>query len=235
MDKIAVGESIELSYLIDYIAKIELDIFTSLMHGSIEYLTSRAIKVKEAYKIPMSSDYAYHELWNDVFGPKYGMAPEPPYGGVRISMNLPNKTAVELWLATLADQDVADRLRKFMDKHDKKGFASIILPHEIVVTSGIPDELKPIVNARKIILANMEPYYILLEMFNVGFLNKWNTKFCLDERLETIPVSLRPYFDIDSQSTLDDIRQQAKRFGVQVEMNDDDELDDELDEDEETT
>lgn len=210
MERIAKGEKIDVEQVIDDIAKIEASIYESIMHGSTEYLTTRSIKVKDAYAKPESSDYANYELWEEVFAPKYGHAGEPPYLGVRISMELPNKTVVNSWLDSLSDQIVADRFRKYMESRNRKGIASLILPYDVVVTSGIPDELKPIVNARKIIFANMEQFYIYLEMFNLGKINKWLTKLCLDDRLEYIREDIRPFYDPHYQARLDELRSSAK-------------------------
>lgn len=231
MELIAKGEQVDIVELMDHIANHEADIFTSIMHGSVDYLTSRNIKIKEAYKLPMSSDYAHHVLWQEVFADKYGQAPEPPYTGVRISMNLANQTALGAWLDSLEDQEVAQRFRAFVTKYNRNSIASIILPKDVVVTSGIPDELKPIVNSRKIIFGNTEPFYIFLEMFNIGKVNQWLTKLCLDDRLDLLREDLRPYFDPSITLKIQEIRKKAKAFGTHYEEWEEIEEDDE-DEDE---
>lgn len=218
LEDVAKGKEISMKGLITHVAKIEASIFESCMHGDVDYLPSRAIKVKEAYSIPMSSDYANHVLWEEVFADKYGKAPELPYEGVRIAMNLPNKTAVNIWLDSLQDQQLANRFRAFMESTNRKSIASIILPYETIAQAGIPDEIKPIIDARKIIYSSTEPYYILLEMLSNYMVNKWLTKMCLDERVELIRSDLRAYFDTSMQSVdLDEIRRKTKHLGEEYE------------------
>ena len=219
--------------IIKDIAVIEAEIFHNIYRGDTDYLPSRSIKVKEAYTLPMSSDYVNYELWEEVFAEKYGHSMEPPYEGVRISMDLPNKTAVELWLNTLEDREIAEKFRQFMEKTGRKGMASIILPYETIAQNGIPDELKGIINVRKIIYANTEPYYILLEMLGIYKINKWLTKMALDDRLEFIEPSLLRFFDVAYNEEVEEIRQATKRLGEEYEAWDNNKDEDEVEFDEE--
>lgn len=217
MTQVAAGEKIDIAEVIEHIAKLEANIFKSIMHGDSDYLASRTIKAKEAYNIPMSSDYANHELWNDVFADKYGHVGDPPYVGVRVAMDIKNATMLNIWLNGLADQEVATRFRQFMEKHNRKGIASILLPYDIVASTGIPEELKPIINARKIIFANVEPYYILLEMLSVYKLNQWFTKMCLDDRLDLLDNELRVHYEGLTKKAIDEAREEAAKYGSELE------------------
>lgn len=217
METVARGELVDEKTIMREIAKMEAEIFNSIMHGDTNYLTSRAIKVKEAYRIPMSSDYANHELWTDVFEDKYGSTPPPPYEGVRISMNLPNKTAIQNWIAGIQDKQLAERLTKFIKRTDRNAVRSIILPYDVVASTGIPDEIKPFVDARKVIYANMEQFYVLLEMLGIYRSNEWYTKLILDEHMDLIPDNLRDYFSGEKRTQLQKAIQATKRHGVHYE------------------
>lgn len=225
MNDVAEGKDISYREIVRRIAEMERDIFVSVMYGDGDYLNTRAIKVKEAYNIPMSSDYASYELWEDVFADKYGHTEPPPYIGVRISLDIPNKTLLNKWLDGLEDQVIASNFRKFMDKHDKKSFASIYIPEDIAQMKGIPDELKSVINIRKIIFGNMEQFYILLEMLSIYKVNPWLTRLCLDEHIDLIPEDLRKYFIDMRDDEISKAREEALEQGVELEERED-EIDD---------
>lgn len=182
MNRISAGEKISYHELVDRIARVEARIFKSVMMGDADFLATRNIKVKEGYKEPMSSDYVNHVLWEEVFADKYGKAPALPYEAVRISVKLPNPTAINIWISSFEDKEIARKMRAFLDKTKRKGIASILLPYDTIAQEGIPVELKLVANLRKLIYANTEPYYIMLESFGIYMHNRYLSKMVLDER-----------------------------------------------------
>lgn len=217
MESISRGEKVHVNQLFDKIAQEEANIFHSIMRGDSRFLTSCTVKAKEAYVNPMSSEYFYYELWQHVFADKYGECPAPPFVGVRIKMNLPNRTALDLWLNNIKDENIRKKYIDFMEMHDKKSVASVILPADVVANIGIPEEFRPALNTRKMIFSCLEPFYILLEVFGEYRVNRWLTSMVLDERPDLIEPQFLADWRADKDDTLDAIRRSTKGQGEEYE------------------
>lgn len=241
LEKVAKGELIEVQELIQRVAEEESKIFTSIITGQSDFLATCTVKVKEAYNIPMSSEYLYYEFWNDILADKYGPCPAPPYIGVRIKMNLPNPTAVKLFGKSIKDSDIRERFETFMEKHNKKAIASIIMPDDVIANMGIPEEFMPALDIRKMIFSVMEPFYILLEVLGNYRVNRWNTNMILDEHLELIPEKWQATWLQEHDTSLDEIHRSTRGQRAEYEEWDtkssydeeDDEEEDDNNEDEE--
>jgi len=156
MDTVISGNKIVLKEVLTEVGDLERDIRKSLELGKIDYLTTQRINSKTAYKKPYSSSYLYYEMWEDVFGPKYGPAPEPTYIGVKVSLTSHNSTGVVEWIESIEDHALAERLRNWLLKHSRQGgLQQIIIPLEIVNSIGIHIEIRNAIDIRKIIYGTM--------------------------------------------------------------------------------
>lgn len=174
------GRPIDLLELLDHVGKVEHQIYDSVINGGSEYLKTMQVKNKDGYTNPESSNYVYYELWEEVFAPKYGTAGYPPYNVVRVSVDLDNKTNIKRWIDTMEDREMAARLQGWVDRHPNKKYSMLLLPENIVATTGIPKEILDVVNYRRIIFTSVEPYYHILECFKMFFINKNRTKIVSD-------------------------------------------------------
>ena len=75
-----------------------------------------------------------------------------------IKMNLPNPTAVKLFGKSIKDSDIRERFETFMEKHNKKAIASIIMPDDVIANMGIPEEFMPALDIRKMIFSVMDRF-----------------------------------------------------------------------------
>lgn len=165
------GEDISLKEKIQATAKVEQDILASLYQGESTYLKRFKIKEEAAYKKGGDeSPYQYYTLWQTVFAPTYGDAPPPPYNAVRIPLDLPNKTALKEWFDKMPNRELANRFMKWMADNQKAGITSFPIPTQHCASKGVPEELKMVMNSRKIVLTLTKSYRNTLE--SLGYFPK---------------------------------------------------------------
>ena len=166
-------EKLSLKEVLTEAADIERDIRRSILSGETTYLKWIKIKEKSSYaKDETQSPYRFYTLWEDVFAPKYGTIPPPPYQAVRVPLNLPNKTAVIDWLTKCEDQAFSQRMLDWMNRNNKKTIGLIQLPMEYCASHGIPKELEPITDMKKVSLSLTKSYRNILG--SMGFFSKRN-------------------------------------------------------------
>lgn len=180
MDRVIDGGGINITDLYRRIATIENGIRRSVNLGESSYLTGSQVKNQESYANPMSSPYLHYLLWQEVFAPKYGEAPEPPYSAVKVSVDIKNKTAMQAWLDKIEDKELSARLEAWIKKNNKNAVTSILLPRPIVSVSGLPIEVIQAMNIRKLIQSTVKPFYILLESLGIYLMNNNNTRLVSD-------------------------------------------------------
>ena len=152
------------------VADLERSIVASVGRGEFKYLKLSTVKDSESYKNgEATSTWKQYGMWNDVFGPKYGNIPPPPYKGIQVSLELDSKTKTQAWLNNMADQDVANRMRKWLLDNNRDKLTSMILPLPIVSSKGIPNEIMSAINTRKIVQKATAMFYLILEVLGQHF------------------------------------------------------------------
>lgn len=182
MKAIIRGESISLDKIIRDVVSIEKEIITSIKAGNHDYLRLAQIKEAESYtKEEHQSPYQHYLMWEEVFAPKYGHVPPPPYVAIKISITLNSKRRMDQWLVGLEDQELAERMRLWLDKNGKKnGIGTFQLPDQILSSIGFPEEIFKALDMRRIILDATGVFYIILETIGFFMLNKKRTKLISD-------------------------------------------------------
>ncbi len=182
METVVAGEFIDLRAILKEIADTERSIVDSIRRGSHEYFKFINVKPLETYtKREDEPVYQSYLLWEEVFAPKYGSTIAPPYQAVRVSVDLEKGYQIAEWLAKMKDRDLADRMKAWLDKKDRKGLTTFNLPEQIIAANGIPEEIFEMINTRKIILAMTTVFYIILETLGVYYLNGASTRLVSDE------------------------------------------------------
>lgn len=149
------------------VAKIEHQIRKDIKGNSASWFRTRQLKDKDTYTNPYSSIWQYYEMWNEVFGPKYGEVDAPPYMAVSFKVAAKNKTEIQEWLDGISDPDIRKRLKNWMERRNKKQMSEIMLPLPVIDRVGVPDELIEGANLAKVVYTIMSPFYIILE--TLGF------------------------------------------------------------------
>ena len=176
------GKQISIRAIMKKIAKIEHNIIDSIKSGSHEYFRLGQIKTPASYKNGEdTAAYLQCSFWNDVFGPKYGLVPEPPYTTVKISVDLDSPAKTRLWLFLLEDKELSARAEEWMLKYGKKHLGSTFMfPEQIIAGKGIPVEILSSIGIRKMVLDCSRIFYLILESLGEFMLNDKITRLCSD-------------------------------------------------------
>lgn len=187
MDTVIEDKQISMIDLYRKIANIELDIIESVIKGRSRYLARASVKSANSYTNPQSSPYQHFIYWQDIFAPKYGDAPEAPYPAIKVSLDLPNKTAIQEWIASIEDKDVAAKVAKHFA--NKTGMTTLLLPKDNVERLGLPKEIVQAMNIRKLVYSTVRPFYLILEALGIFLVNGNNTKLVSDFVQEWEPTA----------------------------------------------
>lgn len=182
MQSIVDGKKISIDQILSEVGNIERQVITSIKSGNYDYLRLAQIKEAESYTLEEhQSPYQHYNLWQEVFAPKYGHVPPPPYAAIKISTQLNSKRKMNDWIASLEDRELATRMTEWLIKNDKKnGMGTFQLPDQILSSSGFPEEVLSALDMRRIILDATGVFYIILETLGIYILNKKTTKLVSD-------------------------------------------------------
>lgn len=182
MDKQIRNEDIYLEDVIRPVIETERKIVNDIVSGKGSYLLSTRINHHESYSAGTGAPaWKAHEFWNTYFSHKYGEAPEPPYIGTKINMDLKNKTAINAWLNGIEDPIIKKGLTEWVTTEGKNNVKLFRIPKNIIIDKGIPEEFIPAMDIRGIVLGVMKPFYYVLESCGLFTLNKNNTRVISDE------------------------------------------------------
>lgn len=168
MDTVIAGKKISLLKMLKKVGDIEREVVRSLHAGESTYFRGAQIKTPESYtKSAEESPYQHYLLWQEVFAPKYGDAPAPPYAGVKVNVDLKSTTSMKNWITNIKDRDLATRLEQWVIKNNKVGMQAMLLPQENMRLYGMPEEIAMVMDTRKIVFDMTSVFYIILE--TLGF------------------------------------------------------------------
>lgn len=182
MDEVIAGRRISARSVLRAIAKIEEEIRVSVLRGDYKFLSRVQIKGAQSYKDPTSSNFTHYQMWEEVFACKYGSAPEPPYGAIKVPLTLKNATRLRAWLAGIEDRQFADVMGAWLTKQGRKDLNLLLLPEQQLGVHGIPSELKEVVDIRNLISQTMEAFYLVLESMGIFMKNQHLTHLVSDDR-----------------------------------------------------
>jgi hypothetical protein len=165
------GNKIDLKEFVTRVANIERSILDRIKNGDIDIYKKERIKDKDSYKLDEEdSPYFHHILWNSVFAEKYGSSGNPEYNVIRIPTILKTRKAFNTFIDNMEDRDIATKLKTVMDNAGKDNLGTIRLPIAIVGSIGVPEEIIPAIDFKRIILDNCNMLYTILE--SIGFYRK---------------------------------------------------------------
>ncbi|UKZ10927.1 hypothetical protein CZP2022_204 [Vibrio phage C-ZP2022] len=181
MDQIGKGNNLTPMNIIAPIAMVEHDVLEDIRSGGATFYRYEQAKTKETYARPESSNYEKIELWNTVFGPKYGQAEQLPVQCVKIPVTIDKKEKL-LEYASKLDDTMGKALMRHAEEWGKasKGYTNLLVPVELLADGKIPSELRSIIDERKILRTMTDAFYITCECYGLYSLNKRNTRFYSD-------------------------------------------------------
>jgi len=173
LHEIDAGRKLNAGKILRDIAECELETIRSIQKGEYTYLRSANVK-------PDSKNMVYHDLWQEVFAPKYGRTVEPPYPCVKVTTDLVNKTALKEWLLAIEDKDLAKRMGQWLDRYNRKDLKTILLPTQAIRSSGLPIEIQDAANTRKLAYQINSGFYRILESTGLYLVDRNNYRLIFD-------------------------------------------------------
>ncbi len=168
LSTVANNEKIKFNYVLDRIIKLENNIRESVFKGEPIYLKKSKIKSPEAYALEgIKSPYARHLLWKEVFAPKYGEIPVPPYDVIKIPTTISSRVAMVNWVNSIEDIELQGRLTRWLEENKKDKLPLIYLNDMYVLGNGIPDEIMRVIDIKRIILDVTLQHRVILETLGV--------------------------------------------------------------------
>jgi hypothetical protein len=162
------NEKISLVKYITEVRKIEDEVSNMIDSGSIDIFKKVTIKEQAAYKNDVSqSPYFHYLLWNEVFGKKYGNSDEPSYLAIKVPTILDTSKKILSYIESIEDPHIKIAFDTFNKKYNKGTLGTLMLPVTSISGKGIPKEIVPVINKKRILLDNLKSAYIVLE--SLGF------------------------------------------------------------------
>ena len=182
MTEIMAERKISINHILKTVADIERGVIASIKRGGYEYFKKAQIKTPTSYiDGENASPYHQYTMWKEVFAPKYGDVQDPPYTAIKVSADLSSPAKVKEWMSKFPDQELAQRMEKWMDKYGKKHVGtSFLMPEQCLQLTGIPEEILAAVDVRKIVLETTKVFYLILETLGVYMLNGKITRLASD-------------------------------------------------------
>ena len=164
MQTVFAGGKINMINILDQVVAAEAMIVEKLNEGSPEVLKLEKIKEAKSYKLDADhSPFVYYKLWQDVFSYKYGNAPDPTYMAIKFPSIVTNKRTMEIFLNEIEDKEFSMRFKAFLKEVGKTEIKTFRLPLLNVYNNGIPKELMPVIDSKRVIMDNCKVLYIVLE------------------------------------------------------------------------
>ncbi len=163
------------------IASLEQSIIDNILNGGYNFMKGMQIKGIESYvQGAMAANYQHYCFWDEVLGPKYGVAPVPPFQAIKVSVDLSNKSKIQQWIAGMADRAQADRFEAWITRTGKTNITTFVLPLTNLQTTGIPKEITAAIDLRKLVKNISSPFYLLLESLGIYMSNDKITRLVSD-------------------------------------------------------
>lgn len=171
-------------------------ILEDLMSGGSKYLRSLEVKDDENYTLgDQDSNAKQRRMWNEVYSPIYGDAPDPPYSSVTMTVALGTKTRFKEWLESIADVDLAERMKTFIERELNGKVSTFRLPAASCYTHGIPKDVVNVIDMRKVTCSILAPFYMVMESFGIYLIDRKLSKIINEVTTETSDFT---YIDFES-------------------------------------
>ncbi len=182
MNTVIAEKKINIFNILKEVADIEREVIKAVRLGSFHFFRRGQIKQADSYVDKESSAaFQQYTLWQEVFAPKYGDAPPPPYLSIKISTELSTPSKTMEWMDSMKDVALRTRMKEWLVKNNKKYVKTFMLPEQCISSNGIPEEIFQVVDTRKIVLDVTKVFYLILECLGIYMLNKKSTRLVSDE------------------------------------------------------
>lgn len=182
MDKIMYNGGLNIAEVMQPVLDVYHEIIEDVRTSGYQYLRSTEVKDAQSYtKKDQDINVKNRKLWDEVFAPAHTLSPEPPYQSLSLSIEVRNKAKLEQWVNGMADKDLGQRMKEYVNREMGGSITTIRVPEQSVAVSGIPRELLDVLDLRKLTTGIMLPFYIVLESLGIYFMNDKLTRIISDE------------------------------------------------------
>lgn len=168
---IVTGNKVSIIEYAEKVSRMEKNIIKRINEQDISIFRLEKIKEASAYKQEKDkSAYLNHILWSDIFKDKYGDPGQPTYMVVKIPTILSKDKDFNKFLDDIEDPVIKDKFIKFTKKYHKKNLGTFRPPMATIETSGIPKEIFPYIDKKRIVTDSLNSAYMVLE--TIGYYKK---------------------------------------------------------------
>lgn len=168
LEKVSSNQKLKFKDVLDRVIGLERTIHESVFKGEPVFLKRSKINAAESYAQEADkSPYARHTFWMEVFAPKYGEFPAPPYGVIKVPTIINSKTALKTWVEEIEDVQLRSRLADWLERNKKSNLPTIYLNDSFVGSGGIPKEILKIIDIGRIVLDVTMQHRVVMETLGV--------------------------------------------------------------------
>ena len=174
LQQVLAGDLIDIDKELLHVADVEREISKSLLAGELIYFKRSRVKAKTAYtKGALESPFQHHTFWQMAFAKTYSDISPPPYSVIKIPTTLDTPTATKAWIESIENPDVKEGLIQWVKEHNKKKLPTVYLNADYVKAFGLPQEIIPIINTKKVLLELTMTHRMILDSLGFGIKPNW--------------------------------------------------------------
>ena len=179
LETISTGTPLTAAEAIAKALAFEHEVKRSLLASEKDFFPTYQVRVMSDYdkSDPFSTKYLYWVLWQDVYAKKYGdvALPNKVYGIPTLGDGKAARSQEYIDALMKMDKALAKRYIAFLEKYPDKKIAFMIIP----MSSAIPEEMVPVLDIRKLVYTNIQPFYLILRSLGIVMGDKRKTVYTL--------------------------------------------------------
>lgn len=184
MDAYLYGIDVSIEDVFTDIYNLEVDISNSILAGKCDYLKRDIIK--DNYSDEKRSKLIHARLWKTAFATKYGEA-LPPYRAIKLPLDTRKSNKLLDWIAGVSDRNIAANIKLWLEEEEREnGVKMLLFPEYNLVTVGIPDEIRSVIDIRSTQIELMMSFYMVLESLGL-FLKGKSIEVLVSDIYKPIP------------------------------------------------
>ncbi len=190
------GEKIDRNELIDLIIGVEDNVLQSLDSKIDHKFATLKIKPLSMYSKPESQEWAKHLLWEYCYGKDLGSGGNDGYASYKLPLHF--EGGLSNFIEN-ASPKIKAGFNKYLDyvtkgddsKRSSRRIVYIPIPLDVMRNTGIPDEIKPLIDLDKAIKSTLDPHLLTLSGLGITLFKKnkmSGDNVVLQKRLKDIMV-----------------------------------------------
>lgn len=167
--------------------KMEHRIKDHLTNGNPSYFRTEQIRRPESYERgEAQTQIVSKDIWNTVYGDKYGMVEHIPADGLKVSVLLESKADIKNWYEKIGERkskQLTEHYARIGKKEPK--VTTLLAPLDLLKDGKIHSELLELMNLRKMLYSIMQPIYMTLSTVSMDIVDSKFGRFYSDDLAES--------------------------------------------------